>query len=137
MDWIYFNQWEWADEKYLPPQGEGETMATQAVTAIAKLVYKWFNDGDVYDNTHCLYGCCNDLSSYANWLRKYIPGTALILDRIERCYNDSDYEALLADLCEFVQTEENLAELHQREKVGSIYDCPGPYKFTFGDDEEY
>ena len=137
MDWSYFNKFEWADKKYLPPFGEGDTMATQAVTAVAKLVYKWYNDGDVYDNTHILDGWCNDLSSYANWLRKYVPGTALILDRIERCYDDSDYEALLADLCEWVETEEKLSELHQREKVGSIYDCDGPYRFTDGDEEEY
>ena len=137
MDWAYFEKFEPVNDKYLPAMGEGENMATQIVTAVNKLVYKWYNDGDVYDNTHILDGWCNDLSSYANWLRKYIPGAALILDRIERCYNDSDYEALLADLCEFVETEENLTELHQREKVGSIYKCSGPYRFTDGDEEEY
>lgn len=136
MDWSYFNKFEWADDKYLPARGEGETMATQAVTAVAKLVYKWYNDGDVYDNTHFLSGWANDLSSYANWLRMYVPGAARILDGISGCYLDSDYEALLADLCEFVETEEKLAELDKKEKSGTIYKCSGPYKFIEYDDEE-
>lgn len=54
VDWGYFDKFEWADEKYLPCRGEGETKATQIVTAINKLVYKWYNDGDVFDNTHYL-----------------------------------------------------------------------------------
>lgn len=139
MDWSYFNQWEWADAKYLPSRGEGETMATQAVTAIAKLVYKWYNDGDVFDNRHWMNGWCNDLSSYANWLRKYITGTARILDGISGCYSDSDYENLLAELCRFVETEEKLAELDTHEKAGSIYKCVGPYKYVepSDDDDDY
>lgn len=39
-------------ELYLPDRGEGKTKATQIVTAVNKLIYKWFNDGDVYDNTY-------------------------------------------------------------------------------------
>ena len=37
--------------KYLPNRGDGDSRGTQAATAISKLVYKWFNDGDVFDNT--------------------------------------------------------------------------------------
>ena len=29
VDWGYFDKFEWADEKYLPCRGEGETKATQ------------------------------------------------------------------------------------------------------------
>ena len=50
------------------PQGEGEDKGTQIAIATSKLVYKWFNDGDVFDNTYYLEGWANDLSSYANWL---------------------------------------------------------------------
>ena len=39
-------------DKYLPDEGEGKTMATQAVTAMCKIVYRWYNDGDVFDNTY-------------------------------------------------------------------------------------
>lgn len=136
MEWDSFSRWAWADAKYLPARGEGETMATQAVTAIAKLVYKWYNDGDVYDNTHYMDGWCNDLSSYANWLRRYVPGADGILDGISKCCLYDEYEALLYNLCEMVETEEYLAELNERPKVGSIYDCDGPYKFVENDDDE-
>ena len=54
-------------------------MASQLVTAVNKLVYKWYNDGDVYDNIHSLDNWANDLSSYANWPYKYIPESSDIL----------------------------------------------------------
>ena len=72
VDWSYFNQYEELINVYMPIQGEGDTMATQAVTAVNKLIYKWYNDGDVYDNTYQMNGWANDLSSYANWLCKYL-----------------------------------------------------------------
>ena len=137
MSWNRFDKFEWADDKYLPAMGEGETMAKQTVTALAKLVYKWFNDGDVYDNTHTLSGWCNNLSSYANWLHTNIPAARPILARIEDCYTHEHYEQLLFDLCENIETEENLALLNQSEKVGSIYKCEGPYKFVEDYDEGY
>ena len=61
--WSYFNKFKELNNKYLPDMGEGETKATQVVTAVTKLVYKWYNDGDVYDNTYMMKGWCNDLSS--------------------------------------------------------------------------
>lgn len=54
--------------KYLPNRGDGDSRGTQAATAISKLVYKWFNDGDVFDNTFGLEGWANDISGSANWL---------------------------------------------------------------------
>ena len=58
-----------------------EKSLAQAVTAVSKLVYKWFNDGDVYDNRFALPGWANDLSSYANWIEKYIPNTFTFLEK--------------------------------------------------------
>ena len=55
-EWSYFDKFETINDRYLPSQGEGETKATQVVTAVTKLVYKWYNDGDVYDNTYALEG---------------------------------------------------------------------------------
>ena len=94
VEWSYYDtpEIDAVNEKYLPAEGEGETMATQICTAITKLVYKWYNDGDVFDNTHSLsgWGWCNDLSSYANWLYWYVPATVAFLRKIETCYTGGD-----------------------------------------------
>ena len=135
MDWSYFDKFDAICDKYLPVSGEGDTIATQIVTAVCKLIYKWYNDGDVYDNTHYMNGWFNDLSSYANWLRKYTE-TRYILDNIDEVMNDNEYEQLLADLADTLLDENKLSELNKREKVGSIYKCDGPYKFILEDDED-
>ena len=139
VDWSYYDKpdFEMINAKYLPAQGEGKNMATQAVTAVNKLVYKWYNDGDVFDNTRYLTGWVNDLSSYANWLRENL-GLANILDGVWECYTGSDYEDLLVDLADYVLDGERLEELAKRPATGSIYNCPGVYKFELAeDDEEY
>ena len=75
--WSAFDEFDGICDQYLPSRGEGDTMASQIVTAINKLIYKWFNDGDVYDNSYFIQGWCNDISSYANWLYEYINLTEL------------------------------------------------------------
>ena len=127
--WDDFNEFADISREYLPQYGEGETLASQAVTAVSKLVYKWFNDGDVFDNTYGLEGWANDLSSYANWLRKYVPETVDILDRISNIDSEEGYEELLLDLCNLVMTEDFLASLNEKAKEGTIYKCDGPFKF--------
>ena len=129
--WDDFDQYEPIVDKYLQPTGEGDTFASQIVTAINKLVYKWFNDGDVYDNTYNLEGWANDLSSYANWLWTYVPDTQEELSRIEDAWDDSDYEDILGDLCHFYLDEETLDEYAQQPKQGTIYDCDGPFAFIY------
>lgn len=136
VNWSYFDKFDKIENKYLPVRGEGDNMATQIVTATAKLVYKWYNDGDVYDNSYYMDGWCNDLSSYANWLYKNIPGTSDILLRIMNCFNCSGYENILKDLVDFTNTFEFLEEYEKKEKTGSIYDCDGPFKFDEYDDDE-
>ena len=130
VDWGAYNALEWVDEQYLPLRGEGETVATQAVTAVAKLVYRWYNGGDVFDNTHYMDGGCNDLSSYANWLYRHVPRTRSILDTFVHVYSDEQYEQLLWELTNAVETKEHLAELNKKKKVGSIYECDGPFEFN-------
>ena len=96
VKWSYYNNFDRVNELYLPSRGEGETKATQIVTAVNKLVYKYYNDGDVFDNTMFpeLYG--NDLTDYANWIYKHTKKDAQgILDGIYNCYIDSDYQDLL------------------------------------------
>lgn len=138
VDWSYFDKFNDITSKYLPDRGEGETLASQIVTAINKLIYKWYNDGDVYDNVNSgMRGWANDLSSYANWLDKYCKPASKILDSIYNCNNDSEYENILKALADKCLTEEYLSTMEQP-KQGSIYDCDGQYEFKeqYDDDEE-
>ena len=137
MDWSAFNKFSDEFDAYLPDMGEGDTKASQVATAVSKLVYKWFNDGDVYDNNYYMEGWCNDLSSYAKWLYKYIPETKSILDGIESCHSDSDYEKLLYTLCEVCADPQELTAIDHESAVGSVYECDGPYSFTeYSEDED-
>jgi len=139
-DWGYFNKFDSITDEYLPSYGEGETMANQVVTAITKLVYKWYNDGDVYDNTYQLKGWANDLSSYANWLYKHVPEAQEILDKISVANTDDDYEDLiLRPLADTLLNPEYLRYLSTfADKQGSIYDCDGPFEFVedYEDEDE-
>ena len=137
VNWSYYDdkRFDVLNDKYLPSMGEGETKATQIVTAVNKLIYKWYNDGDVYDNTHYLSGWCNDLSDYANWLEQNTNAKRILLS-IAYCYDDSDYEDLLKELANKLFDEEYLEEQNKIEKVGTIYNCKGKFKFEEVDDEE-
>ena len=138
VDWGYYDKFDGINELYLPARGEGETKATQIVTAVNKLVYKWYNDGDVFDNTHYLEGWWNDLSDYANWLYENTKNAWKILNKISVCYDDSDYEELLKELADELLNEEYLAEQNNEEKVGTIYECDGKFKFIeLNDENEY
>lgn len=134
-EWSYFDKFEEITNKYLPACGEGDTMATQVVTAVNKLVYKWYNDGDVYDNSGYLKGWLNDLSSYANWLYQNIAVNE-ILERVWNCKDDGEYEDLLAALANYCLTDELLDVLAEKPKVGSIYECDGPFAFDISEDDE-
>lgn len=139
VEWDYFDKFTELDEKYLPSYGEGNTMATQAITAISKIVYRWYCDGDVYDNTVLESECCNDLSSYANWLDCYTPASP-ILHRIFRCYDHGTYEDILKDIADILYNEEWLKEMDKKEKVESVYECEGPFQFLEDyerEDEDY
>lgn len=139
VSWSYFDKFKEITEKYLPDIGEGETMATQMVTAVSKLVYKWYNDGDVYDNTYYLDGWCNDLSSYANWLATHCGyGVQKCLCQITNCRSDDDYEELLKKLADMLLDETVTELLDRQPKEGSIYECEWVFKFDKykGEEEE-
>lgn len=136
VDWNYFNKFDELSDKYLPDEGEGETKATQIVTAVSKLVYKWYNDGDVFDNTYYLSGWCNDLSTYANWLAKYTSKAGTILDKVSKCVNDGDYEDLLKELADSLLEEEYLSQQNDFKKTDSIYECAGKFEFVEDDEED-
>ena len=138
VDWSYYNKFVSIEDKYLPVSGEGETRATQIITAVSKLVYKWYNDGDVFDNTYHMNGWCNDLSSYANWLDKY-ANVDDVLGKIRECYTYDDYEDLLKELTDITHDEVFLYEQDKMPKIDSIYTCKGRFKFVENneDDEWY
>ena len=134
-DWSAFKRFEEANEKYLPDSGQGNTRATQICTAVNKLIYKWYNDGDVYDNTYHLNGWCNDLSSYANWLEQY-AGAGDILGKISVAWSGDQYEDILYALaCRYLDLE-YLEKATRMIKLGSVYDCEGRFKFVEEDYEE-
>lgn len=116
-------------EKYLPVKGDGDNMATQAVTAASRLIYKWLNGGDVYDNRYYLKGFTNDISGSANWLANYIDGAYDILKRIKDCLDENDYVEILQDIHSLVFNESLLAKLEKLPKVGDAYTEEGPFEF--------
>ena len=119
--------------KYLPNRGDGDSRGTQAATAISKLVYKWFNDGDVFDNTFGLEGWANDISGSANWLYEYVKGTKDVIDSIARISTEDEYTELLYELCKVVDPQ--IPDLLNEPKVGDAYDEPGPFKFREKSDD--
>lgn len=138
VEWAYFDKFEEITDKYLPLNGEGETKATQIVTAICKLVYKYYNDGDIFDNTYELANYGNDLSSYANWLDTYTDEAGAILDQIKTFELDCEscYEDLLQELADTMLNETYLTELNKIPKIGSIYNCEGRFHYDDGLDDE-
>ena len=136
-NWDDFDKFDEEIYKYMPDRGEGETKASQICTAVNKLVYKWYNDGDVYDNQYEMEGWLNDLSSYANWLAENTTEEAYrILLRIKSIWNYRQYTDILFDLCEVLIRKDYLEEQDKNSKVGSIYDCVGEFKFVEDYDDE-
>ncbi len=136
VDWGYYDKFDTLNEKYLPQRGEGKTKATQIVTAINKLVYRYYNDGDVFDNTYAL-GSGEDLCDYANWLYRYTTVEVKnILDKIESCCDNGDYENLLQRLADKLFDATYLEEQNKLEKIDTIYDCDGKFKFIEQTDDE-
>ena len=60
-----------------------------------------------------------------------------ILNKISDCKNDSDYEDLLRELADKLFDKEYLAEQNKEEKVGTIYECDGKFKFVEIPDDDY
>lgn len=138
VDWNYYDGkvFETINNKYLPIRGEGDSIATQAITAINKLIYKWYNDGDVYDNTGYMNGWFNDISSYANWLYENIVFTRPILIKIFNCTSNGSYEDLLKELADKLFDYEFIEEMNRLPKNGSIYKCDGPFQFIEYEDPD-
>lgn len=128
-DWDDFDRWHGVIDKYMLPRGEGETMASQTVTACNTLVYEWYNNGGMFDTANHVMRPWNDVSARANWLYKY-HGWAVkgILSSVADVKNFRDYTDLLHALCEVALDETYLEGLAMKEKQGSIYECDGRFK---------
>ena len=135
VNWDYFDKYQNIINKYMPARGQGETMASQICTAVNELIYKWYNDGDVYDNTYYLGVWLNDLSSFANWLEKYAD-CGDILSEIDSCWNDNDYEDILVRLADRCLDEEYLEKMNANEKIGNIYNCDGCYRYKESEEDD-
>ena len=132
-----FSRFEMVIDRFMPMEGEGNTKASQIATAVNKLVYKWFNDGDVYDNNYGLEGWANDLSSYANWLDQNTNAGDILCEIFDIGGSESDYEDILYGLADRLLDAEDLENLEKEEKTGSIYKCDGAYSFTeYSEDDE-
>lgn len=132
VNWDYYEKFEKLNDKYLNDEGEGDTMATQICTAVNKLIYNWYNNGDVFDNT-CLGGVLdgyNDLSPYANWLYNNIPQSRDIFDKFKDCITESEYEDLLKELADKLLTEDILEKYSAFEKESTIYEADGPFRVS-------
>ena len=134
----YFDKFSDIINKYMEPEGEGSTKASQIVTAVNILLYKWLNDGDVFDNQEFYEwskDCCNDLSHEANWLDKYTD-LSYILSDIDECATEDDYSELLKKLADAALNEEYLIPYAKQNAVDSIYTCKGYYQLVSHYEEE-
>ena len=109
-------------DKYLPSVGQGENKASQLVTAANNIIYGWYKNGDT------ISGDGNDLTSYANWIDKYIkePEIRKILKDDFIDYDDTYYlSEIILPLIKFVFREDFLEKLASQEVEGDIYECSG------------
>ena len=138
VGWDYYDKFGPIEEKYIPDRGEGDNMATQAAVCVSKLVYEWYNNGGIYDNTHNLHFVCNEVDCYANWL--YTNLGIMSLAAIAYCETEDDYEEVLRKVADEVLNQRLLTKLEKKPLCGTIYKCKGPFRIvyrSYDDDEEY
>ena len=137
VSWSYFEKFNDVIDYYLPHIGQGDSMATQIVTCVNNLIYRFFNDGDIYDN-RILEGY-TDVSSYANWLYKNVSKSKQILDQIENCYNTDEYRYILKQLADNFLNFHFLTPYSNKAVQGNIYECDGPFSVEdhYEDDEDF
>ena len=114
--------------QYLPDTGEGDTMVTQLSTAVNRIVYRWFNDGDTIWTEEC--------QSFADWLWQNIARIDAVIDDmnqymfagspyIEDRTLSGIYEDCLKEILDIAADRDLLNDLDSRPANGSVYDCEG------------
>lgn len=130
VKWSYFDRFDPILDKYLPEEGDGDSLATQIVAATQKLIYMYYQNGDYYDNYHTRYPeSWNDVSGYANWLHDNTDA-GYILDHIfDTATFDGGwgyldpmyYEYILKGLADHLLNEDVLTPASKLPKVGDVY----------------
>lgn len=142
---ILEEKWKKLQDEYLPVTGQGGTIMSQVVTCLSKIEYKWFNDGDVVDDSWCHGSKGNDLSSYANWLKELADENKILKDIFkghEQSYwdevnNAEDYQEWVYNMIgAFVDYIENgKIDLAKIPATGDIYECIGDYAYVEEEEE--
>lgn len=131
---------------YMPDQGEGNSVASQIATAVAKIAYRWFNDGDTVSSSWAVQSGTDEggMSQFANWLFTNIgESRQMFRDWLEKFDNesvsDSEYEDFLYDVCQNLLDPDLLDGYSTEPKRDSIYNVSkykdGKFKASLDDDE--
>lgn len=118
MDLGYFDKFDPILDEYLPQSEQGNTMATQIVTAANRIIYGWFWNGDMIS---CFES--NDVTSPANWLYDYVPEMRKVLDSYPGQYTiDSKMNEFAKNLADVAFEEKLLSKYKDQPKIDNIYE---------------
>lgn len=117
VDWDEFDRFV-RYKKYLPPMGEGDTMASQLATAVSTIVHRYYNDGDTVTKAWG-YGDSGNMRNLTRWIRKYVPELRVYASRLLNP-REYDYEQTLYDIA--AEMENVIDDYADEPKTGSIYD---------------
>lgn len=130
---------------YMPHSGEGNTVASQIATAVAKIAYRWFNDGDTVSSDWMVTGetIAGGLSQFANWLYINVrESRQMFNDWLEKFnhnpISNAEYEEFLYDLCTNLLNPDLLDGYSTEDKIDTIYNnrwANGKFKPELDDDE--
>ena len=119
-------------DKYVPAQGKADTVGGELIRAINKLLYRYYNDGDVVGMD---YGneTCNAAARFLEANKKLEPWASKLWEYAPY----KNYESLLNRLAQQVIQvckQDNLFEIANEEDMDD-YDEPSDY--TCAEDDEY
>lgn len=116
-------------QKYMPANGEGDTMASQTATAVNMIVYRFLNDGDtiwsdsLHNEADWLYENAGyEVSDMIDNINEYVFAGSPTLDE----YDENTYTGWIGELLDFVCYDGLLESLADEPATGSIYNCSGP-----------
>lgn len=108
---------------YLPMYGEGDSLASQIVTAACRIGYRYINDGDMVRRRRAYY-----VASPANWLTHHVAGSGKILRTMSAARSPAEYETALNELMRLCMDEGMLARAANSPTDGSIFRCAGTFR---------
>ena len=132
-------------DQYLPDIGEGDTMASQVATAVSRIGYRWFNDGDTIWTDEC--------QSCADWLYENIRGADRVISALNKQpfagepsldddidNDDGRYSDIYGDKLKKlfdISVNLDLKGLNEEPAVGSVFDCEGPVLAKMKEYQDY